>query len=113
MGLTRLLRTTAFRFFAIYFALFAITAVIAVAYIYWKTNVILSTQLETAIQIEIRSLDEQYRAGGVDQLIRTITERSETPGNSLYLLTDSVGHRLAGTLRTITSELWNAKGRVA
>jgi hypothetical protein len=113
MGLIRLLRTTAFRFFIIYFALFAITAAIAAAYIYWKTNVLLATQLEAAIQIEIQSLDEQYRSGGVGQLVRTIAERSETPGNSLYLLTDAEGHRLAGTLKTISPQLWNAQGRVA
>lgn len=112
MGLIRLLRTTAFRSFVIYFALFAITAACSVAYIYWKTNVLLTLQLEDAIQAEIQSLDEQYRSGGVAQLIRTISERSETPGNSLYLLTDAEGHRLAGTLRTVSPELWNSVGRV-
>jgi signal transduction histidine kinase len=113
MGLNRLLRTTAFRSFLLYFGLFAVTAAIAVAYIYWQTNVILATQLESAIQAETRSLDEQYRSGGIDQLVRTVAERSETPGNSLYLLTDAEGHRLAGTFRTVSSELWNSEGRVA
>jgi signal transduction histidine kinase len=112
MGLIRLLRTTAFRSFIIYFALFAITAACSVAYIYWKTNVLLTLQLEDAIQAEIQSLDEQYRSGGVGQLVRIIAERSETPGNSLYLLTDAEGHRLAGTLKTISPELWNSVGRV-
>lgn len=113
MGLSRLLRTTAFRSFLLFFGLFAITAAIAVAYIYWQTNVILATQLESAIQAETRSLDEQYRSGGIEQLVRTVGERSETPGNSLYLLTDAEGHRLAGTFKTVSSELWNSEGRVA
>jgi signal transduction histidine kinase len=113
MGLNRLLRTTAFRSFLLYFGLFAITAAVAVAYIYWQTNVILATQLENAIQAETRSLDEQYRSGGIEQLVRTVGERSETPGNSLYLLTDSEGRRLAGTFKTVSSDLWNAEGRVA
>jgi signal transduction histidine kinase len=112
MGLIRLLRTTAFRSFFFYFALFAIAAAIAVAYIYWKTNVLLAAQLENTIQAETQSLDEQYRAGGISQLIRTVAERSETPGNSLYLLTDAEGRRLAGTLKTVSTDLWNSEGRV-
>ena len=113
MGLIRLLRTTAFRAFFFYFALFAIAAAIAVAYIYWKTNVLLAAQLESSIQAETQSLDEQYRAGGIEQLVRTVGERSETPGNSLYLLTDAGGRRLAGTLKAVSTELWNSEGRVA
>lgn len=113
MGLTRLLRTTAFRFFLIYFALFATTAAVAVIYVNWRTDILLASQLESVIQSEILSLDEQYRSGGVAKLIRTIAERSETPGNSLYLLTDAESHRLAGNLKVITPELWNAQGRVA
>ena len=113
MGLIRLLRTTAFRSFFFYFALFAVAAAIAVAYIYWKTNVLLAAQLESSIQAETQSLDEQYRAGGIAQLVRTVAERSETPGNSLYLVTDAEGRRLAGTLRTVSTELWNSEGRVA
>ena len=113
MGLIRLLRTTAFRSFFFFFALFAIAAAIAVAYIYWKTNVLLAAQLESTIQAETQSLDEQYRSGGIEQLIRTVAERSETPGNSLYLLTDAEGRRLAGTLKTVSTELWNSEGRVA
>ncbi len=113
MGLIRLLRTTAFRSFFFYFVLFALAAAIAVAYIYWKTNVLLAVQLESTIQAETQSLDEQYRSGGLDQLIRTVAERSETPGNSLYLLTDAEGRRLAGTLKAVSTELWNMQGRVA
>ena len=112
MELSRLLRTTAFRSFIIYFALFAVTAAASVAYIYWRTNVLLTLQLEGAIQDEIDSLDEQYGSGGIEQLVRTIAERSETPGNSLYLLTDAAGRRLAGTFKTVSPELWNSTGRV-
>jgi signal transduction histidine kinase len=112
MGLIRLLRTTAFRSFFIYFALFAITVASAVAYIYWQTDVLLTQQLQDTIQAEVQGLDEQYRSGGMEQLVRTIAERSETPGNSLYLLADGEGQRLAGTLRAVSPELWNAQGLV-
>lgn len=112
-GLSRLLRTTAFRIFLIYFGLFAVAAALAVAYIYWRTNVMFAAQLEETIRSEVRSLDAQYRGGGLEQLARTVAERSETPGNSLYLLTDAAGQRLAGTLKAATPELLNADGRVA
>ena len=112
MGLTRLLRTSAFRSFLLYFALFAIAVAFAVAYIFWKTNVLLAQQVQEDIQAEVQSLDEQYRSGGIEQLIRTIEERSEPRSNNLYLLVAPDSHRLAGTLKAISPELWNTEGRV-
>ena len=112
-GLTKLLRTTAFRFSLLYFGLFAAAAAASVGYIYWKTNVLLAAQLATSIQAEIRNLEQQYRRGGPDQLRRAIAERSETPGNSLYLLADAEGRHLSGNLKAVSEELWNAAGEVA
>ncbi len=112
-GLTKLLRTTAFRFSLLYFGLFAAAAAASVGYIYWKTNVLLAAQLATSIQAEIRGLEQQYRRGGPDQLRRAISERSETPGNSLYLLADAEGRHLSGNLKAVSEELWNAAGEVA
>ncbi len=112
MGLTKLLRTSAFRSFLLYFALFAIAAAFAIAYIFWKTNVLLAQQVQEDIQSEVQSLDEQYRSGGIEQLIRTIDQRSEPRSNNLYLLLAPDSHRLAGTLKTISPELWNTEGRV-
>jgi signal transduction histidine kinase len=112
-GLTKLLRTTAFRFSLFYFGLFAAAAAASVGYIYWKTNVLLAAQLATSIQAEIRSLEQQYRRGGPEQLRRAISERSETPGNSLYLLADVEGRHLSGNLKGVSEELWNSAGEVA
>jgi signal transduction histidine kinase len=112
-GLTKLLRTTAFRFSLIYFGLFAAAAAASVGYIYWKTNVLLAAQLATSIQAEIRNLEQQYRRGGPEQLRRAIAERSDTPGNSLYLLADAEGRYLSGNLKAVSQELWSAAGEVA
>jgi signal transduction histidine kinase len=112
-GLTRLLRTTAFRFSLLYFGLFAAAAAASVGYIYWKTNVLFAAQLATSIQAEIRNLEQQYRRGGPEQLRRAISERSETPGNSLYLLADAEGRHLSGNLKAVSEEFWNAAGEVA
>jgi signal transduction histidine kinase len=112
-GLTKLLRTTAFRFSLLYFGLFAAAAAASVGYIYWKTNVLLAAQLATSIQAEIGNLEQQYRRGGPEQLRRAISERSETPGNSLYLLADAEGRHLSGNLKAVSQELWNSAGEVA
>ncbi|WP_088348552.1 MULTISPECIES: ATP-binding protein [Rhodomicrobium] len=112
-GLIKLLRTTAFRYSLIYFGLFAAAAAGAVFYIYWQTNALLGAQIESAIQAEIGSLDQQYRQGGIETLKRAVVDRSETPGNSLYLLADAEGRHLGGNLKAVSEELWNSTGRVA
>jgi signal transduction histidine kinase len=112
-GLTKLLRTTAFRLAIIYFGLFAVAAAAAAGYIYYKTNILLAAQLEKDIQAELRSLAQHYEREGLDGLKRAITERSEAPGNSIYLIADAEGRRLSGNLKAVSEELWNATGPVA
>ena len=90
-ALTKLFRTTTFRLSLTYLALFSAAAVVAIFYLYWNTTVLLSRQLNQTIDAELKGLAEQYRAGGLEQLVRIVAERSETPGNSLYLVADSEG----------------------
>lgn len=111
-ALTKLFRTTTFRLSLTYLALFSAAAVVAIVYIYWNTTVLLSRQLNQTIDAELKGLAEQYRAGGLEQLVRIVAERSGTPGNSLYLVADSQGRRLAGNLSAVTPDLWNSLGPV-
>ncbi len=111
-ALTKLFRTTTFRLSLTYLALFSAAAFLAIAYIYWNTTVLLSRQLNQTIDAELKGLAEQYRAGGLDQLVRIVAERSETPGNSLYLVADGEGRRLAGNLGAVAPDLWNSIGPV-
>ena len=111
-ALTKLFRTTTFRLSLTYLALFSAAAIVAIVYIYWNTTVLLSRQLNQTIDAELKGLAEQYRAGGLDQLVRTVAERSSTPGNSLYLVADSEGRRLAGNLSAVSPDLWNSLGPV-
>jgi signal transduction histidine kinase len=111
-ALTKLFRTTTFRLSLTYLALFSAAAIVAIVYIYWNTTVLLSRQLNQTIDAELKGLAEQYRAGGLEQLVRTVAERTQTPGNSLYLVADSEGRRLAGNLSAVTPELWNSLGPV-
>ena len=111
-ALTKLFRTTTFRLSLTYLALFSAAAIVAIVYIYWNTTVLLSRQLNQTIDAELKGLAEQYRAGGLEQLVRTVAERSQTPGNSLYLVADSEGRRLAGNLSAVSPDLWNSLGPV-
>ena len=111
-ALTKLFRTTTFRLSLTYLALFSAAAIVAIVYIYWNTTVLLSRQLNQTIDAELKGLAEQYRAGGLDQLVRIVAERSGTPGNSLYLVADSEGRRLAGNLSAVSPELWDSLGPV-
>jgi signal transduction histidine kinase len=109
---TKLFRTTTFRLSLSYLALFSAAAAVAVFFIYWNTTVLLSRQLNQTIEAELTGLAEQYRAGGLDQLVRIVAERSETPGNSLYLVADKDGKQLAGNLSAVSPQLWESVGPV-
>lgn len=111
-ALTKLFRTTTFRLSLTYLALFSAAAILVIFYIYWNTTVLLSRQLNQTIDAELTGLAEQYKAGGLDQLIRTVAARSQTPGSSLYLVADKDGKRLAGNLTAVSPELWNSLGPV-
>lgn len=111
-ALTKLFRTTTFRLSLTYFALFSAAAIVAIVYLYWNTTVLLSRQLNQTIDAELKGLAEQYRAGGRDQLVRTVAQRSRTPGNSLYLVADRNEKQLAGNLRAVSPQLWDSVGPV-
>lgn len=111
-ALTKLFRTTTFRLSLTYFAVFSAAAIIAIVYLYWNTTVLLSRQLNQTIDAELKGLAEQYRAGGRDQLVRIVAQRSRTPGNSLYLVADKNEKQLAGNLSAVSPQLWDSVGPV-
>ncbi|MDJ0512180.1 MAG: ATP-binding protein [Methyloceanibacter sp.] len=111
-ALTKLFRTTTFRLSLTYFALFSAAAIVAIVYLYWNTTVLLSRQLNQTIEAELTGLAEQYRAGGRDQLVRIVAQRSRTPGNSLYLVADRNEKQLAGNLSAVSPQLWDSVGPV-
>lgn len=112
LSVHKLFLTTTFRLALVFMVLFGAAASGAIGYIYWHTNVLLARQLEQTIQAEIQGLAEQYNSGGMSNLTRTIANRSLTPGNSLYLVTDRRGERVAGNLTSVSQGLWNSAGRV-
>lgn len=96
----------------IFLVFFGISASLALGYIYWNAKVLMIRQLNQTVEAEILGLSEQYRQGGIRQLVKTVAARSKIPGNSLYLVTSPSGEYIAGNLATITVQLWNTEGPV-
>ena len=100
MRLKRLLETSTFRWALIYLALFGVSALALLGFLYVATAGVMERQTADTIQAEIAGLAEQYRAQGLDGLRQVIERRSAAQPHraSVYLLTDPLGQRIAGNL---------------
>jgi signal transduction histidine kinase len=95
-----LLRTNAFRLAALYMALFAVSVLALLAFIYFSTANFVEGQAEETISAEVAGLEEQYHEAGLMGLIEAINARDVAQHGevTLYLLTDPRLHRIAGNL---------------
>lgn len=109
-ALGKVVRTTAFKLSAIYFAVFSVFAVTFILYISYSTDELLTDQLRETIAEEIRGLAEVGRAGGLTEIVNTIEQRSHEPGASLYLITDVNGRILAGNVSEVPQQLLERSG---
>ena len=100
MRLKRLLETSTFRWALVYLALFGVSALALLGFLYVATAQVLDRQTEDTIQAEIAGLDEQYRAQGLPACKAVIDRRSAAQPHraSIYLLIDPVGRAIAGNL---------------
>ncbi len=102
----KILRSSAFRLALGYVALFAVSAVFLLAFVYWLTTTYMLRQADETIEAEIVGLAERYRLGGLDSLnglnglTASIRERLDRrpQGSSIYLLTGASGAALVGNL---------------
>ena len=96
----KLLRSSSFRIALAYVALFGVSAVALLAFIYWSTENVMRTQLDATIEAEIEGLAERYRLSGLAGLTQSIRERvgRRPVGSSVYLLTDGAYNPIAGNL---------------
>jgi signal transduction histidine kinase len=86
---------------AVYLVLFTISVGAILGYVYWNTAVLLERQGDETIKAEITGLAEQYRQGGLRQLVRTVASRSRNPSDNVYLLANVSGNHLAGNLNAL------------
>jgi signal transduction histidine kinase len=98
--LRRLLETSTFRLALVYLALFGLSALLLLGYLYFATARVMERQTAETIEAEITGLREQYRAEGLERLSEVIAQRSAAQPNrsSIYLLTDPSGRRVVGNL---------------
>ncbi len=93
-------RSAGLRLAAVYAALFALSALALVIFLWWATAGLLDRQVEAAIRADAQGLSEQWQGGGVPALQSTIEDRlaENVDDDAIYLLVDSHLHPLAGNL---------------
>jgi len=97
-GLGKLFNTTAFKLTLAYLTVFALFAAFLLGYFAWNTRRLITEQITSTVDAEIRGLAEQYNQGGIRRLVFIIDARARRPGSSLYLVTTFTGDGLAGNV---------------
>jgi len=91
-------RPQAFRIVRVYVLLFAISVTALLFFTYWNTRRTLDAQTDQIIEAEITGLNEEYQHFGLQGLAETVRARTLHQGQSLYMLSDSAHHMIAGNL---------------
>lgn len=97
----RLLQSAGFRFALLFVAIFSVAAAFLVAVLWWATAGALDRQTIASIRTDATTLVERYREQGTTGLVEAIEERLalDAQNETIYLLVDDQGRRLAGNLR--------------
>lgn len=106
----KLLTSSTFRLGAVYLTVFAISVAAILGYIYWNTAILLERQIEDTLEAEVQGLAEQYRQGGPSGLLATVNRRSQQSEGGVYILTNSIGRRIAGNLPALPAEAVGERG---
>lgn len=102
-ALGRLIRTTAFKLALIYLLAYSGLTLFIISYISYNAQALLVRQIETALAAEVNSLTEQYRRGGLRQLVSSVEIRTRQPGASLYLVSEYTGRTIVGNIANLPS----------
>lgn len=94
------LRSSTFRLTLLYMILIAGAMLALLGFLYWSTIGFMMSQVDDTIEAEIVGLSEQYRARGLNGLVRTINERIDRNprSSSIYLFASPNLRPLAGNL---------------
>jgi signal transduction histidine kinase len=109
-ALGKLFRTTTFKLTLVYLTVFAMFAVFLLGYFALNTRRLITEQITDTVNAEITGLAEQYRVGGIRQLVITIDNRARRPGSSLYLVTTFTGEALAGNVTALAPGVLDKPG---
>src|SRR5437667_12750291 len=72
----RLVRTHAFRLAGLYFAVFVLSVLGVLFFVYWTSAEFVERQTETTLDAEISGLAEQYAQHGLSGLVQLVAARS-------------------------------------
>jgi signal transduction histidine kinase len=97
-ALGKLVRTTAFKIVAVYLIVFAIFAAATIAYLARHTQQLVVEQITENVDSEMRGLQEQFVAGGINRLVDVVEARALQPGSNLYLVTTFAGAAIVGNV---------------
>ena len=96
----RLVRTHAFRLAGLYFAVFVLSVLGVLFFVYWTSADFVERQTETTLDAEISGLAEQYAQRGLSGLVQIVAARSagDRGDGMLYLIANRDGRPLAGNI---------------
>jgi len=99
---TKLFKSSTFRLALIYMALFSLSVLLLLGFIYWSTAGYMLRQTEATIEAEITGLAERYDLSGLPGLSKIISDRltRQKAGRSVYLLADQQFKPILGNLRS-------------
>ena len=95
-----MLRSSSFRLALVYMALFGVSVLILLGFIYWSTAGTMTRQVDETIEAEINGLAEHYRSDGLTGLSAIIARRVSRPGtgSAIYLLVNAQHKPVVGNL---------------
>lgn len=96
--LPRLLRTASFRLAFQYVALFAGSAALLGAAVFWAARSSLERQMTGRIESETAYLIDEFQSGGLDHLVAVVRARGRGASALDYLVQDSAGGHVAGEM---------------
>jgi signal transduction histidine kinase len=109
-ALGKLFRTTTFKLTLVYLTVFALFAAFLLGYFAFNTRRLITEQITDIVNAEITGLSEQYRLGGIRQLVLVVDARARRPGSSLYLVTTFNGDALAGNVTALPPGILDTNG---
>ncbi len=94
------LRNATSRLLAAHLVLVALSTAMVLAFVYYSTRDVIEAGVREVVAADLRGLGDDYRDGGVLGLTRAINRRLADRGrrDTVYLLADHQGNRIAGNL---------------
>jgi signal transduction histidine kinase len=113
--INKLCKSSTFRLALIYMALFNISVLLLLGFIYWSTAGYMVRQAEATIEAEITGLAERYDLSGLPGLSKLINERlsRQKTGTTLYLLTGKDLSPIIGNIKKWPEEPPSEQGWVS